>query len=179
MEAGTKKDIILSAIHSRQSIRSFISGRTIPRDVLETLVRAGMEAPSALNLRPWVFIAIDDHEIMNALAAALPYAKMLYHAGGAIAVCGDTDVRSSEHGYWEFDCSLASGNILMAVEAMGLGAVWTAVYPYAERVTAVQRILNLPKEIIPLNVIPIGYPTGMDDPKREKYNPNFMRWNKW
>lgn len=46
----------------------------------------------------------------------------------AIIVCGDS-IRSS---YWYLDCSAVSENILLAAESLGLGAVWTAAYPYED-----------------------------------------------
>jgi nitroreductase len=137
-----------------------------------------MAAASAINLQPWEFVVIDERSIMDSLAADLPYAKMLYHASAAIVVCGDVTVRSKEYAYWEFDCSLASGNILLAAEAMGLGAIWTAVHPYPERISTVKNILHLPEFIIPLNVIPTGYPAMANLPK-DKYRPDKIHWNKW
>ncbi|MDR1602708.1 MAG: nitroreductase family protein [Tannerella sp.] len=178
METISKKDATLSVIHSRKSVRNFITEKTVPRETLDTIVRAGMAAASAVNLQPWQFIVIDDRTVMDSLAAGLPYAKMLYHAPAAIVVCGDSDVKAGDLAFWEFDCSLASGNILLAVEAMGLGAVWTAVHPDAARISAVRNILNLPDNIIPLNVIPVGYPAGNDKPK-DKYRPDKIHWNRY
>jgi nitroreductase len=178
METISKKDATLSVIHSRKSVRNFISDKIVPRETLDTIVRAGMAAASAVNLQPWQFVVIDDRTVMDSLAAGLPYAKMLYHASAAIIVCGDSTVKAGEFAFWEHDCSLASGNILLAVEAMGLGAVWTAVHPDAARVSTVRNLLHLPENIIPLNVIPIGYPTGQDKPK-DKYNSNKIHWNKY
>ena len=71
---------------------------------------------------------------------------------------------------WTFDCSAATENLLLQAEAMGLGAVWTGVYPYDERLEAVKQALHLPDHLIPLNVIPIGYPKGDPQPK-DKYDP--------
>ena len=61
---------------------------------------------------------------------------------------------------------------------MGLGAVWTGVYPYEERQTAVSQALQLPEHIIPLNLIPIGYPKGDPQPK-DKYNADNVHFNGW
>jgi nitroreductase len=61
---------------------------------------------------------------------------------------------------------------------LGLGAVWTAVYPQKERVSFVQKQLRLAENIIPLNVIPIGYPTNTNKPK-DKYKPQKVHINKW
>jgi nitroreductase len=113
------------------------------------------------------------------LAKGLPYAKMLEKAGAAIVVCALP--KKAHQGKTEFaiiDASLASENILLAVEAMGLGAVWTAAYPEPEREEWVRKTLNIPKDIIPLNVIPIGVPTGEDKPIN-KYKEENVHWEKW
>jgi len=80
--------------------------------------------------------------------------------------------------YWVQDCSAASQNILLAAESMGLGAVWTAAYPRNERIFTVIKVLGLPDGVIPLNVIPIGYPDGQDEPK-DKFKPDNIVWNEW
>jgi nitroreductase len=178
METMSKKDAVLSIIHSRRSVRNFIPEKTVPEELLDTIVRAGMSASSAMNQQPWQFIVIDERITLDDLAASLPYAKMLYQASAAIVVCGDSSVKVGDRSFWEFDCSLASGNILLAVEAVGLGAVWTAVHPDAGRISAVRNILNLPENIIPLNVIPVGYPAGEGTPK-DKFDPGKIHRNKW
>ena len=59
---------------------------------------------------------------------------MLAQAPCAVIVCG-SPARSS---YWYLDCSAAAENILLAAHSLGLGGVWTAAYPYAERMEAVR-----------------------------------------
>ena len=76
------------------------------------------------------------------------------------------------------DCSLASGNIMLAAEAIGLGSLWTEVYPYPERQEIVRNATSIPPNIIPLNVIPVGHPQGDDIPK-DKYNPTKIHNEKW
>ena len=73
------------------------------------------------------------------------------------------------------DCAAATENILLAAESIGLGAVWTASYPYDERTELVIKELNLPEKHIPLNVIPIGYATGEDVPK-DKWKAENVIW---
>ena len=76
------------------------------------------------------------------------------------------------------DSACAGENILLAAEAIGLGAVWTAAYPYKDRMDVVRKTLRIPDDVIPLNVIPVGHPMGIDKPKN-KYNPENIRWEKW
>jgi len=116
---------VLKTIYNRKSVRLFNDESEVTKEQLEELMRAGMAAPSARNLQPWVFIAITNRSRLDQLANSLPYAKMLFRAKAAIVVCGvpDKSGQDSPEGYWVQDCSAASQNILLAAEALGLGAV--------------------------------------------------------
>src|SRR5512139_28996 len=150
----------LKIIYTRRSVRSF-TGDTVSREDLMKILRAGMSAPSAVNIQPWAFVVVTKRETLDELCARLPYAKMLDRAGAAIVVCGIPDKDEVYSGkYWVMDCSAATENILLAAHALGLGAVWTAVYVDEQRMLDVREILGIPQNIIPLNVIPIGVPKG-------------------
>lgn len=169
----------LKTIFERKSVRNFIDGN-ITFEKLELIVKAGMAAPSAVDKRPWEFIIIKDKVTLKKLADVLPYAKMAEFAQAGIVVCGDIN---RQHGgknssYWVQDCSAATENILLAVESLGYGAVWTALFPYIDRVDSVVGILHLPEHIKPLNFIPIGIPSGIDLPK-DKFNPKQIHREKW
>lgn len=167
-----------TVIHSRKSVRSF-TGQAVSKSDLNKILRAGMAAPTAVNRQPWSFIVITERKALNRLAGKLIYAGMLKKAGAAIVVCA-----LPEKAYGQskelavIDSSLAGENILLAVEALGLGATWTAAYPYEDRMNTVREALGIPENIIPLTVIPIGYPTGRDKPKN-KYNPENIHWERW
>lgn len=167
---------ILEVIHQRKSVRHF-TDQSVSKEQIETLLRAGMAAPTAVNRQPWVFYVIRQREVLDTLSQQLPYAKMLKQAPAAIVVCGDMEKAGNlkDKGYWVQDCAAATQNILLAAESLGLGAVWTASYPYDDRTKAVIKALDLPQNHIPLNVIPIGYPTGEDQPKN-KWKPENIIW---
>jgi nitroreductase len=174
---GTMSDAF-SAIHNRKSVRSF-TGQSVSKEALDKIIRAGMAAPTAVNRQPWAFVVVSDRKTLDTLAAGLPYAKMLDKAGAAIIVCAIPDKayeKSLELAVIDSTC--ASENILLAAEALGLGAVWTAAYPYKDRMDIARKALNIPQDIIPLNVIPVGHPTGTDKPK-DKYKPENIHWEKW
>jgi nitroreductase len=147
---------------------------------LETLVKAGMAAPTAMDRRPWAFVIVTDGALLNKLSEGLPYSKMIMQARQAIVVCGVMAKVAPGEGrdFWVQDCSAATENILLAAEAMGLGTVWTGMYPSLQRVDYVQRILGIPKDVIPLNIVAVGHPTGEDKPK-DKFDPNNIHWDKW
>ena len=163
---------VLHNILQRKSVRAY-TDRAVSHEQLDTLIRAAMAAPTGRDMRPWHFIVLEGSHQLSPLAEQLPYAKMLAEAQAAVVVCGDmsvTDKEGKPSRNWTFDCSAATENLLLQAEAMGLGAVWTGVYPYDERIEAVKQALHLPDHLIPLNVIPIGYPKGDPQPK-DKYDP--------
>ncbi|MDP4115089.1 MAG: nitroreductase family protein [Bacteroidota bacterium] len=166
-------------LFSRKSVRNF-TDKEVTKEQLEHIVKAGMTAPSAMNKQPWTFIIIDDRKLLDTLGDRLPHSKMLMQASAAIIVCGDMHkaLEDWQQEYWVQDCSAASMNILLATEAMGLGSVWTGLYPAKGRVRTVVELLGLPEHIIPLNAIPIGYPAGIETPK-DKFNPSAIHWNGW
>ena len=160
---------IVENIMTRTSIRSYTS-QAIPADTIEILLKAGMAAPTAVNAQPWHFIAINSKEKLAELAGTNPNAGMLRQAPLAIAVCGNMNKAMQGKAPTE--------NILLAAHAMGLGAVWTGVYPTDERVAAVSKVLKLPENIIPLCVIVIGHPAERPQPK-DKWKPENVSYNEY
>mgnify|MGYP003296342705 CR=1 FL=1 len=177
MEAVLIKDA-LSVISNRKSTRSF-TGEPASNEDIDKILRAAMAAPAAIHMLPWKFIVVTDKDRLKALADGLPYAKMLTKAGTGIVVCAvpDEAAMSSEE-FAILDCTCASQNILLAAEALGLGAVWTAVYPNKQLMEFVRNELKIPRHVIPLNVIPIGHPTG-EEKAQDKFDLNNIHWEKW
>lgn len=170
---------VIEIILNRKSVRKY-SDKPVEKEKIELILRAAMAAPSAVNNQPWLFIVIDDRNLLDKLGQELPYSKMLLFSQVAVVVCGDLNkaLDGWEKEFWLQDCSAASENILLAAESLGLGAVWTAVFPAESRIKIVKEILNLPENIMPLNVIPIGYPAGSDLPINKWHEEN-IHYNEW
>ena len=164
----------LDFIYGRRSIRKY-SGEPVPLDSELELLKAAMAAPSAMNLKPWHFIVVTDSSILKELAQAHPHGKMLADAPLAIVVIGDPEI--SEH-YWIQDCAAATENILIAVSALNLGAVWLGCTPRADRVAAVQKILEIPETKPVFSIIAIGYPDEIKS-SRTQFDQNRVHRNKW
>ena len=166
----TDDEIVLNAIATRTSVRSY-TGQPVEAEKVEKMLRAGMAAPSAVNKQPWHFVVVTDRVQLDALSQANPHAKMLETAPLAIIVCGNMEktLEGSAADFWVQDCSAATENILLAAHAMGLGAVWTGLYPGIERCFAVSEVIGTPEYIVPLSMIVIGYPDGDNQPK-DKWN---------
>jgi nitroreductase len=174
-----KTTIVLENIMSRKSVRNY-TGEPVTKACLLALLKAGMAAPSARNRQPIAFVAVTDRATLDALGDGLPYTKMLYKAGACIVVCGDAsvDLQAGATDLWDQDAAAASENILLAAEAMELGAVWSALYPYPERENHVRKFVKLPPSVTPFSIIPIGHPTGQDQPK-DKFRADKVHWERW
>jgi len=172
-KSESTENAALSNIFARKSVRTYLD-KSVEKEKIDLLLRAGMAAPSGRDLRPWEFVVVSERSKLDSLAAGLPYAKMLAQAQQAIIVCGDS-ARSS---YWYLDCSAAAQNILLAAESMGLGAVWTAAYPYEDRMGVVRKYTSLPENILPLCVIPLGYPANKERAK-QKFDEKKIHYNQY
>ena len=171
------KNMAIETIMTRTSIRSF-TDKTISADTIEMLLRAGMAAPTAVNLQPWHFVVVNDRAKLDELGGNGRQSQMWKESTLAIVVCGNMDKAMEGPGrdFWVQDCSAATENILLAAHALGLGAVWTGCYPIEERMASVSQALNLPENIIPLCVIVMGYPNEQPDPK-DKWKPENVSYN--
>ena len=160
MEKQYAQNPAIENILTRRSIRSY-TDQDVEPEKIEAILEAGMAAPSGKNGQPWDFIVLTRREILDEMAERLPYAKMLRESRVAIAVCADR----TKSPYWYVDCSAAAENILLAAHALGLGAVWTATYPYRDRMDVVKELCGLPGSYDSLCVIPVGYPAREARPK--------------
>jgi nitroreductase len=165
----------LEAIMSRRSIRKY-KDKKIPDETIAILLKAAMNAPSAHNRQPWHFIVVDDRETLKKVPEYHQYSKMLETASHAIVVLGDSKLQETD--FWIHDCSAATENILIAANALGLGAVWLGVHPNKELIEGTKKLFNVPENVTPLGFISLGYPDETKPP-RENYNPDRVHKNKW
>ena len=166
----------IEAIMTRRSTRNFKPDPVSEED-LQILLRAGMQAPSAGDERPWHFIVIDKPEVLHAVPDFHPSAKMLLGAPLAIAVCSDRKLEKHRSS-WLQDCAASSENILLTAHAKGLGAVWLGIFPNATRVAGLKSLLDLPDDIRPVSLIAIGHPAS-DSAPVDRYNEERVHHNRW
>lgn len=165
---------LIKTIFTRRSIRKY-SPKPVSEENIKTILEAAMAAPSSSNRKPWHFIVVTDRVILDKLAKVHPYGKMLFDAPLCIAVCGDNTISP---GSWVQDCSAATENLLLAVTALGLGAVWLGVYPRESRVGPISKVLKIPDHVIPLNLVSIGHP-GEEKEPRTQYDEERVHNEHW
>lgn len=176
---NTQTEAVLNAIQTRASIRKF-TGEKISNEQINTLLRCAMSAPSAMNKQPWAFVVVTDEALLRKMGEAFPFCRCDNGAACAFVMCGDLDkaLPGEGQGFWINDVSAATENLLLAAHAMGLGAVWTGVYPSSERTPEVQAMLGLPEHIIPMCIVPVGVPDEKTAVK-QKFKEENIHYNRW
>jgi nitroreductase len=167
----------LQCLLARRSVRQY-EPRPVERAKIEVLLRAAQAAPTAANSEPWEFVVLTEPERLDELRAKLLFAR--YNAPAAIVVLGNTEIanNSAARHYWVQDCSAATQNILIAAEALGLGAVWIGVYPLPSAIEPVRQVLGLPEHVTPLSVVLLGYPAEKPPP-RGRYDEHRIYWQQY
>ena len=188
--AVSAQDAVLSNIVARKSVRAFLDTE-VTEEQMNTLLRAAMAAPSGHDVRPWSFIVLRDKTQFDGIFGHENHNwRMLQKAPSIVVICADTTVAvkakkdPDEGSYrrpnqtWRDDMGACTQNFLLAAEAMGLGAVWTACYPYPDRMDPVRKALALPDNVVPYAVVPVGVPAYEFKPK-DKWDPSRIHYDKW
>lgn len=181
--------VVMENILARKSVRSY-NGDSIPADVMENLLRAAMAAPSGRDIRPWSFVVLADTTRYDEIFGDNFNMRMYKQSAAVVVICADTTVVrpprdnpdapavQQPNGTWRDDMGAVTENLLLAVEAYGLGACWTACYPYVDRMAPVKKALGLPATVVPYCVVPIGYPGGGEQPK-DKWDSSRIHYDQW
>ncbi len=136
---------------TRRSIRKF-KDKNIDDDTILKILDIARYAPSAHNSQPWEFIIIRDRDILKELSKIHYGAKPLSRAPLAIVVvCNPSESPTS----YLVDCANATMYILLAAHALGLGCVWIQTLRDIDKI---RKILNIPRNLIPVSIIAVGYP---------------------
>jgi nitroreductase len=167
---------LLEAIHTRRSVRKYLDS-PVPEEMIETILRAAMAAPSAGNQQPWHFVVITDKARREAIPSFHPYSKMVPQAPVSILVCGDPTGKKWPT-FWSQDCSAATQNMLLAARDLGLGSVWVGIYPEQDRMDGFRKLFAIPEHIIPFSLIPLGW-SDTEFEAKDRYRPELVRRESW
>ena len=146
----------MNSIFHRVSVRKY-EDRPVEEDKIMTVIKAGMQAPSAGNQQPWEFYVVTNRDKIKELSKISPYAGCAANAPVVIVpVFRREGLRFPE--YAEIDMAIAQENMWLEADYLGLGGVWLGVAPVSERMEAVAKVLNLPDDKVVYSLFPMGYP---------------------
>ena len=146
----------MSLIFKRKSVRKYRDER-VPDELIENLLKAAMQAPSACNAQPWEFIVVSKKEDKETISKMHKFATPAREASHLIITLGNLN-ESKVHGMIEQDLGACNENILLQATHEGLGAVWLGFHPIEDRTLKLKEYLNIPDYCIPFSVICVGWP---------------------
>ena len=180
----------ISTIMNRKSVRSY-SGEAVSDSMINELLRAAMAAPSGMNVQPWHFVVLRDTAAYTDIFGTDNFnLEMFKQASAVVVFCADTTVtrpprenpdapaETKPNKIWRDDMGACTENFLLAAEANGLGACWTALYPYPDRMAPVTKALGLPENCVVYCAVPVGRPAGDNQPK-DKWKPERIHQERW
>jgi len=163
-------------IKARRSIRKYTDAEVTNKQI-RIILDCAMAAPTARNQQAFRFIVVDDKNILNEISRNIEHAKMCKGANKAIVVCSEV-VNEMQESYWVQDASAATQNILLSATALGIGSVWVAVHPRAQKIEYITKLFTLPAQIKPLCLVALGVADEVKPPN-ERYDAQKVRYNKW
>ena len=158
-------------VKNRKSVREY-SEKEVKKELLEKIIDAGRVAATARNVQPWEFIITSNKEILKKICSMCPNGPFIKDAPYLIAVF------SKDTKYYIEDCSAATQNILLAIEALGLGGCWVAG-DKKDYVEDIKKIFNVPEGYRLVSMISVGYPKKSQGPKAKKPVKEVLHWEKW
>lgn len=166
----------MSIIFKRRSVRKFRDEK-VPDELIDNLLKAGMQAPSSCNSQPWEFIVVSRKEDMQAISKMHRFAKPAADASHLIVTIGNLNeakvIRMIEQ-----DLGACNENILLQATHEGLGAVWLGFHPIEDRTLKLKEYLDIPDYCIPFSVICVGYPAG-ESKVRIRYDKSKIHYDKY
>lgn len=162
----------IQTILNRRSIRVF-SEEQISQNELDTIIKAGLYAPSAHNQQPWHFTIIQDKNLIDELNKETkielakhedPYIQnfgnnekyhIFYNSPTIIVVSGETSALVPET-----DCASATENMLLAAESLNIGSCWIGFVTLlfkTEKAEIYRQKLNIPQGFVPYYAVALGY----------------------
>lgn len=152
---------LIDTIFTRRSVRRY-EQKEIPTDVLEKIIEAGRQAPSAANMQPIRFIIVNNHEIMKKMSNGL-FNRFIKNA--PLVIVGCADVNSRLTGKWAVvDVTIALQNMVLAAWTLGVGSCWIGAFN-DEKIKA---WLKIPSKWKVTALITFGYPAEQPKQKRKK-----------
>ena len=172
----------LENIKNRRSVRKFTDA-PISDEALQTILEAGMAGPSAVNVRPWSFIVVRDPEMLNKMADGNGRAaEPLRGAALGIMILGDLErAWPQAPEYWVIDGTIATQNMILAANELGIGSVWLGTWPQEEKIAAQRELFNLPDTVVPHSIVAFGYPeeSQKNIPARGGFEADRVHLEKW
>lgn len=164
-------------VRQRFSVRSY-THQKVEKDLILKILEAARWAPSAVNFQPWHFIVISEPENLTDLQEAYPR-DWFREAPVCIVVCADHSKswkrRTDGKDFADIDIAIAVDHLILKATELGLGTCWVCNFDVA----LARQKLQLPENVEPLVMIPLGYTTAEAPVKTRKPLSEMVHWEKF
>jgi nitroreductase len=144
------------------------------KEMVEQILRAGMQAPSAKNQQPWEFYVVTDKDMLFKLSEATPWSMCAKNAQIAIVPAYRTSGLEAPE-FAQIDMSIAMENIWLETTELGLAGTWLGVAPMDDRMKIVEDIVGIPEGQRAFAIFPFGYP-GREKEAQDRFDPDRIHW---
>ena len=152
---------LIDVILTRRSIRCY-EAKEVPEKVLQQILEAGRQAPSAANRQPIRFIVVKDHDLLKTLCDSVITRFVKY---APVVIVGCADIKSLLTGKWAVvDATIAMENMVIAAWTLGVGSCWIG----ACNEEKVKELLKIPDKWKVVALITFGYPAEQPKPRKKK-----------
>lgn len=153
-----KEEFPMDEIMRRGNTRKFTE-TSVTDEEIQSILKAAMQARTAGNQTPWHFIVVRNQALIKALAHNNMTAGPIRKAPVVLLLLSDMrGLKFPESA--PMDLAAAAQNVLTEAEHLGLGTLWISVYPHEDRIRQIRSLFELPIEVTPFCLIPIGHPDG-------------------
>lgn len=168
----------LADLFARRSIRKY-TDQYLGDDLLNDVLEAAMAAPSAQACDPWHFVVVRNPKVLASLAESLENGRHVAHAAAGIVCC--VDPAKAKQGRFEYaiqDGAAAMTQLLLAASILGLGACWSELYPFEDRVSSARALLKIPNAVLPFSIAALGWPAQRAEP-RTRFRASAVHTERW
>jgi len=148
----------LECIRTRRSRRLFLDKEVADEDI-KIIINAALTAPSSMDCQPWQFVIVKNKEIKQKLAGLKEEDNQQHIQTAPMCIVLCVDKEKSPSRYME-DGVTAAQNLLLAAHDLGLGCIYVTGCKdkNPEVGKKICEILDLPETIVPITIMPLGYP---------------------
>ena len=148
----------MDTLLQRRSVRTF-SDEPVSEAYMRAILRAGMHAPSAHNRRTWEMLTITSRETLDALAPMSKWWSMLKEAPLCIVCCAyASGIKPEDEEFLVQNSAAATENMLLCIDALGLGGVWLGIHTKRPYYEDVKKLLDIPEEVRVVSLMAVGHP---------------------
>ena len=163
----------MKEIFERVSIRKY-QDKPVEKEKIQQILKAAMAAPSAGNQQPWEFYVVTDKEKIKALSECSPYSGCAKGAPAVLVPCYRTEGLMFPE-FDTIDLAIATENAWLEIDSLGLGGVWLAIAPVADRMEKADAVLGIGDKLHAYALLPFGYPAESRT-QQNRYDEARVHW---